>query len=45
MQRLGLKWLFRLIAQPRRWRRILVAVPGFMWAVATRRAGAEGTGA
>ncbi|MBC8078658.1 MAG: WecB/TagA/CpsF family glycosyltransferase, partial [Chloroflexales bacterium] len=33
MQRLGLKWLFRLLAQPRRWRRIMVAVPGFVWAV------------
>ena len=37
MHRLGLKWLFRLIAQPRRWRRILVAVPGFLWAVIMHR--------
>lgn len=33
MQRLGLKWLFRLITQPRRWRRILNAVVLFSWAV------------
>jgi N-acetylglucosaminyldiphosphoundecaprenol N-acetyl-beta-D-mannosaminyltransferase len=45
MQRLGLKWLFRLLTQPRRWRRMLVAVPGFMWAVATHRDGADDAGA
>jgi N-acetylglucosaminyldiphosphoundecaprenol N-acetyl-beta-D-mannosaminyltransferase len=32
MHRLGLKWLHRLISQPWRWRRILVAVPLFAWA-------------
>lgn len=29
MQRLGLEWLFRLYREPKRWRRILVAVPIF----------------
>lgn len=33
MHRLGLKWLFRLIIQPQRWRRILEAVPLFTLAV------------
>jgi N-acetylglucosaminyldiphosphoundecaprenol N-acetyl-beta-D-mannosaminyltransferase len=33
MRRAGLEWLYRLIRQPRRWRRILVAVPLFLWAV------------
>jgi N-acetylglucosaminyldiphosphoundecaprenol N-acetyl-beta-D-mannosaminyltransferase len=33
MHRLGLKWLHRLIRQPSRWRRIMVAVPLFLWAV------------
>lgn len=33
VQRLGLKWLHRLIQQPQRWRRILNAVPLFLWAV------------
>jgi N-acetylglucosaminyldiphosphoundecaprenol N-acetyl-beta-D-mannosaminyltransferase len=33
MQRLGLKWLFRLITQPWRWRRIVDAVPHFAWVV------------
>jgi N-acetylglucosaminyldiphosphoundecaprenol N-acetyl-beta-D-mannosaminyltransferase len=32
MRRFGLEWLYRLIRQPRRWRRILVAVPLFLWA-------------
>jgi N-acetylglucosaminyldiphosphoundecaprenol N-acetyl-beta-D-mannosaminyltransferase len=32
MRRIGLEWLYRLIRQPRRWRRILVAVPLFLWA-------------
>ena len=32
MRRSGLEWLYRLIRQPRRWRRILVAVPLFLWA-------------
>ena len=29
MRRIGLEWLYRLIRQPQRWRRILVAVPLF----------------
>lgn len=29
MQRMGLEWLFRLYREPKRWRRILVAVPIF----------------
>jgi N-acetylglucosaminyldiphosphoundecaprenol N-acetyl-beta-D-mannosaminyltransferase len=29
LRRLGLEWLYRLVHQPRRWRRILVAVPWF----------------
>ena len=29
MQQMGLEWLFRLYREPRRWRRILVAVPIF----------------
>jgi N-acetylglucosaminyldiphosphoundecaprenol N-acetyl-beta-D-mannosaminyltransferase len=32
MRRIGLEWFYRLIRQPRRWRRILVAVPLFLWA-------------
>lgn len=32
VQRLGLKWLHRLIQQPGRWRRIVTAVPLFLWA-------------
>ncbi len=32
MRRSGLEWLYRLIRQPQRWRRILVAVPLFLWA-------------
>jgi N-acetylglucosaminyldiphosphoundecaprenol N-acetyl-beta-D-mannosaminyltransferase len=32
MRRLGLEWLYRLIRQPWRWRRVLVAVPLFLWA-------------
>src|SRR6266545_2651801 len=32
VRRLGLEWLYRLLRQPRRWRRILVAVPLFLWA-------------
>lgn len=31
MRRLGLEWLYRLIRQPWRWRRILTAVPLFLW--------------
>lgn len=33
MRRLGLEWLYRLVRQPRRWRRILTAVPIFTWTV------------
>ena len=33
MRKAGLEWVYRLIRQPRRWRRILVAVPLFLWAV------------
>lgn len=32
MRRLGLEWLYRLVRQPHRWRRILIAVPLFLWA-------------
>jgi N-acetylglucosaminyldiphosphoundecaprenol N-acetyl-beta-D-mannosaminyltransferase len=34
LQRLGLKWLHRLIQQPQRWRRVLTAVPLFLWTTA-----------
>jgi N-acetylglucosaminyldiphosphoundecaprenol N-acetyl-beta-D-mannosaminyltransferase len=37
MRRMGLEWLYRLIRQPHRWRRILVAVPLFLWAVLRER--------
>lgn len=33
MQRLNLEWLYRLIRQPSRWRRIWDAVPRFTWLV------------
>jgi N-acetylglucosaminyldiphosphoundecaprenol N-acetyl-beta-D-mannosaminyltransferase len=36
MQRLGLEWLFRLIRQPWRWRRML-RLPRFVWAVLRHR--------
>jgi N-acetylglucosaminyldiphosphoundecaprenol N-acetyl-beta-D-mannosaminyltransferase len=36
VRRIGLEWLYRLVKQPRRWRRILVAVPFFMWEVLRR---------
>ncbi len=36
MQRLGLEWLFRLVQEPRRWRRML-ALPRFAWRVALAR--------
>lgn len=36
LRSLGLEWLFRLWLQPRRWRRILVAVPLFSWTVLRR---------
>jgi N-acetylglucosaminyldiphosphoundecaprenol N-acetyl-beta-D-mannosaminyltransferase len=31
VRRLGLEWLYRLVRQPWRWRRILTAVPWFLW--------------
>jgi N-acetylglucosaminyldiphosphoundecaprenol N-acetyl-beta-D-mannosaminyltransferase len=37
MRWLGLEWLYRLLRQPRRWRRILTAVPRFLWAAARER--------
>jgi N-acetylglucosaminyldiphosphoundecaprenol N-acetyl-beta-D-mannosaminyltransferase len=37
MRRLGLEWLYRLIRQPRRWRRILTAVPLFLWSALRER--------
>jgi N-acetylglucosaminyldiphosphoundecaprenol N-acetyl-beta-D-mannosaminyltransferase len=37
MRRLGLEWLYRLGRQPRRWRRILTAVPLFLWAALRER--------
>lgn len=37
MRRIGLEWLYRLFRQPRRWRRILVAVPLFLWAALRER--------
>ncbi len=33
LRRIGLEWLYRLVRQPWRWRRILVAVPLFLWHV------------
>lgn len=33
MRQIGLEWLFRLLVQPHRWRRILVAVPIFAYTV------------
>jgi N-acetylglucosaminyldiphosphoundecaprenol N-acetyl-beta-D-mannosaminyltransferase len=41
MRQSGLEWLYRLIRQPRRWRRILVAVPLFLWAALRERRGAS----
>lgn len=40
LRRLGLEWLYRLARQPQRWRRILTAVPHFIWVVV--REGQEG---
>jgi N-acetylglucosaminyldiphosphoundecaprenol N-acetyl-beta-D-mannosaminyltransferase len=37
MRRLGLEWLHRLLHQPQRWRRILTAVPLFLWAALRER--------
>jgi N-acetylglucosaminyldiphosphoundecaprenol N-acetyl-beta-D-mannosaminyltransferase len=31
MRRMGIEWLYRLIRQPQRWRRIMDAVPLFLW--------------
>jgi N-acetylglucosaminyldiphosphoundecaprenol N-acetyl-beta-D-mannosaminyltransferase len=36
LRRLGLEWLFRLVRQPRRWRRVWNAVVVFPWLVASR---------
>ncbi len=36
LQRLGLEWLFRLVTQPRRWRRQLT-IPQFIWRVLRSR--------
>ncbi len=37
LRRLGLEWLYRLIMQPQRWRRIVRAVPLFLLAVLRER--------
>ncbi|MDD5251252.1 MAG: WecB/TagA/CpsF family glycosyltransferase [Patescibacteria group bacterium] len=37
MRRLGLEWLWRLIREPKRWRRIIVAFIVFPWLVITSR--------
>lgn len=37
VRRAGLEWLYRLIRQPQRWRRILDAVPVFLWYALTER--------
>src|SRR5262249_34546224 len=37
MRKLGLEWLYRLVRQPWRWPRILVAVPLFLWAALRER--------
>lgn len=45
MRRLGMEWLYRLIRQPQRWKRILVAVPLFLGAALReqhQRSGATG---
>ncbi len=39
LRRLGLEWLYRLARQPWRWRRILTAVPLFLWAAVWERSG------
>jgi N-acetylglucosaminyldiphosphoundecaprenol N-acetyl-beta-D-mannosaminyltransferase len=33
VRHIGMEWAYRLLRQPRRWRRILVAVPLFSWTV------------
>jgi N-acetylglucosaminyldiphosphoundecaprenol N-acetyl-beta-D-mannosaminyltransferase len=42
MRRSGLEWLFRLARQPHRWRRILKAVPHFLWVLAREGAPRRG---
>jgi N-acetylglucosaminyldiphosphoundecaprenol N-acetyl-beta-D-mannosaminyltransferase len=38
MQRSGLEWLFRLVSEPRRlWRRYVINIPKFLFAVARHR--------
>jgi len=37
MRRIGLEWPYRLIRQPQRWRRILTAVPLFLWVALRER--------
>jgi len=44
MREIGLEWLYRLIRQPWRWRRML-ALPRFVLAVLAARYGSGGTGA
>lgn len=41
MQKLALEWLFRLLRQPWRWRRML-RIPRFVWAVLRQRASQQG---
>jgi N-acetylglucosaminyldiphosphoundecaprenol N-acetyl-beta-D-mannosaminyltransferase len=36
MQKLGLEWLWRLVCQPSRWKRIWTAVVVFSWLVAKK---------
>jgi N-acetylglucosaminyldiphosphoundecaprenol N-acetyl-beta-D-mannosaminyltransferase len=37
LRRLGLEWLYRLLRQPQRWRRIIDAVPRFTWRLLRQR--------
>jgi len=39
MRRLGLEWLYRLGPPARRWRRIMTAVPLFLWTALRERHG------
>jgi N-acetylglucosaminyldiphosphoundecaprenol N-acetyl-beta-D-mannosaminyltransferase len=41
LRRLGLEWAYRLAMQPRRWRRIIDAVPVFLCTLLFRRKGAQ----
>ncbi|TSC80353.1 MAG: N-acetylglucosaminyldiphosphoundecaprenol [Candidatus Peregrinibacteria bacterium Gr01-1014_25] len=41
LQRLGLEWLWRLVREPRRWRRIFTAVVVFPWMVVRHKKDAE----